>query len=53
MRWAVGVRDAEEILKIALRRRPTVQGHIRVDEGQVLALSRGERDFELSTFDLV
>ena len=39
-----GRRDAEEILKVMFRRRPTVQGDIRVDEGQVLALSRGEGD---------
>jgi hypothetical protein len=39
-----GRRDAEEIQEVALCRRPPVQGRIGVDEGQVLALSRGESD---------
>ena len=39
-----GRRDPEEVLKVTLGRRATVQYRVGVDEGQVLPLRRGEGD---------
>ena len=39
-RWG----DAEEVLKVTLGRRATVEHRVRVDEGQVLTLRRGKGD---------
>ena len=44
VRWTVGGRDAEEVLKVTLRRRSSTQHRAGLDEGQVLALCRGKGD---------